>query len=173
MGLFSRIFGKDKMVIKMKKHKKTIVICSVMLAIVILAIVLIKLGNNADFNDNQEVSQKPFNDLSAEDILSITVFAIPPNETVLVDDMVEIEIIVEILRTVIIYQKSDEWKNTGGQGVTFTISKTTDEVVEVRPYGSYLIIDGQGYRTEYQPSENLNRIANTILDTPFGGQPIE
>ena len=118
-------------------------------------------------------SQRPFNDLHTEDILSISVFAIPPNETVVIDDIEQIEIIVEILRTVVIYQSSDEWKDSAGQMVTFTLNKATDEVVEVSAYNPHLIIDGQGYRTEYQPCENLNRIANTLLDTRFGGMPIE
>ena len=116
----------------------------------------------------------PFSELSSDDISSISVYAIPPDETVTVDDMAQIETIVEILRTVVIYQESDEWKEpSGGQGVFFTITKTTGEVLVVRPYGQQLIIDEQGYRAEYQPSENLNRIASTVLDTPFGGKPIE
>jgi len=120
-----------------------------------------------------EISEKPFNDLSTEDISSISVFATPPNETVLIDNVEQIEEIVEILRTVVIYQKSDEWKDTSGQMVTFTINKASGEAIEVSAYNPYLIIDGQGYITEYQPCENLNRIANTLLATPFGGKPIE
>jgi len=124
--------------------------------------------------NDHSVSQMPFSELSPDDISSIIVYAIPPDETVTVDDMAQIETIVEILKTVVIYQKSDEWKKpSGGQGVTFTINKANGNVLIVRPYGQQLIIDGQGYRTEYQPSENLNRIANTVLNTPFGGEPIE
>ena len=128
---------------------------------------------NARIDEILNISQKPFSDLAANDISSISVFAIPPNETVLVDDIEQIEQIIDILNTVIIYQKSDGWKDTGGQMVTFTISKATGEVMEVSAYNPHLIIDGQGYKTEYQPCENLNRIANTILGTRFGGQPIE
>jgi len=123
--------------------------------------------------NDHSVSQMPFRELSADEISSISVYAVPPDETVTVDDIEQIETIVEILRTVVIYQKSDEWKGRTGQGVIFTITKTTGDVLVVRPYGQYLIIDGQGYRTEYQPSENLNRIANTVLGTSFGGMPIE
>ena len=118
-------------------------------------------------------SQKPFIDLNANDILSIYVHAIPPDETILLEDMETIEQIVDILRTVVVYQMSNGWRDRAGQSVTFTINKNTGDVVEVRPTGSFLIIDGQGYETEYQPSENLNRIANTLLDTPFGSLPIE
>ena len=126
-------------------------------------------------NDLEDIgfSQKPFNDLRVEDISSINVFAIPPNETVFIEDIGQIETIVEILRTVVIYQSSNEWKDSAGQMVTFTLNKATDEIIEVSAYNPHLIIDGQGYRTEYQPCENLNRIANTLLDTQFGGMPIE
>jgi hypothetical protein len=154
----------------MKKHKKAIIIGSVLLVIVIVVVVVFVLGNNPD---DTVFSQKPFNDLRTEDISSISVFAIPPNETVLVENVEQIEIIIDILRTVVIYHKSNDWKDSAGQMVIFTINKTKGEVVEVRAYNPYLIVDGQGYKTEYQPCENLNRIANTLLDTRFGGQPIE
>lgn len=149
--------------------KKFLVVTSVILLLV--AVVGCSVNDNSEQPENP--SQKPFNELSAEDISSISVFAIPPNETVLVDDMEQIEQIIEILKTVVVYQKSDEWRESDGQMVTFTINKTTGEQLEVSAYNPHLIIDGQGYITEYQPCENLNRIANTILGTRFGGQPIE
>ena len=158
-------------------------IIALLIALLLLSISACSDNNNSNAGDTGTThpvdagdtgfSQRPFNDLRTEDISSISVFAIPPNETVVIDDMEQIEIIVEILRTVVIYQSSDEWKDSAGQMVTFTLNKATDEVVEVSAYNPHLIIDGQGYRTEYQPCENLNRIANTLLDTQFGGRPIE
>ena len=150
----------------MKKQKKAILIGAALLIIVIIAIAAIFWRNNSILS----ISQNPFNDLNAADILSISVFAVPPNEIVLVDDMEQIEEIVCILKTVIVYQKSNEWKDSNGQMVTFTINKATGEVVEVSAYNPHLIINGQGYKTKYQPCENLNRIANTILNTRFSGQ---
>ncbi len=151
----------------MGKHKRVIIICSVILIIVILSIAVYIIGNNSGF------TQKPFNDLLSEDISSITVHAIPPDETVLIDNMEQVKEIVEILKTIVIYEKDDGWKNSAGQMVTFSIYKTNGEVVEVRAYNPHIIIDNQGYKTEYQLCENLNRIANTLLGTRFGGQPIE
>ena len=61
------------------------------------------------------------------------------------------------------------WQITDAS-IDAVITRTIGAATEVRAYNPFLIIDGQGYRTEYQPCENLNRIANTILGTPFGGQ---
>jgi len=160
----------------MKKH-----IALVFALIVALASALTACADNTTLSDStsnlpsetEYTGQKPFSDLNADDILSVSVFAIPPNETVLVDDMEQIETIVEILNTVVIYQESGEWRDSAGQMVTFTIKKSTGGVIEVSAYNPHLIIDGQGYKTEYQPCENLNRIANTVLGTRFGGMPIE
>ena len=148
----------------MTKHKKSIITSLVLLIIVTVVIFWV---------NNRSNPQQPFSDLSVSDIYSISVYAIPPDKAIMVNDVEQTEAIVQILRTVVVYEKSNAWKKSSGQGVYFTVNKTSGEVVVVRPYGLHLIIDGQGYKTEYQPSENLNRIANTLLDTPFGGRPIE
>ena len=85
---------------------------------------------NARLDEILNVSQKPFSELSSDIISSISVFAIPPNETVLVDDTEQINQIIEILKTVVIYQKSNDWKDMAGQMVTFAINKTTGEMLD-------------------------------------------
>ena len=105
----------------------------------------------------------PFKDLRAEEVMSIELTVRPPDITAQIAEQDSIQEIVSALNKVVIYQRSDEWREYNGQYVQFTLTMESGERVEVAAYNPFVIIKGQGYKTRYEPCEELNRLANAYL----------
>ena len=112
------------------------------------------------------IGRKPFKDLQAEDIKSVSIHLLPPNETRELNQE-EIEELVTLLQQVKIYNPSWLHMASGGQSNIMTITYQDGSVKEVNQFGSTLIIDGQGYRAQYEPNEALNQFANKLFNTGF------
>ncbi|MCD7757438.1 MAG: hypothetical protein LUH45_04630 [Clostridiales bacterium] len=105
--------------------------------------------------------RRPFKNLSAEDIVTASVTLTPPGETV------EIEAVEELaagLNAVVIYRKDNSYTEYAGQSCVFSLTLADGTTLEVNAYNPFLIIDGVGYRCEYEPCEALNSFANRLLD---------
>lgn len=79
-------------------------------------------------------------------------------------DAAAIAKITDILKSVVIYQESEEWREYAGQAMEFTLTMRSGRQVTLVAYNPFLIIDGQGYRTKYGPCEELNRLGNELVD---------
>lgn len=112
------------------------------------------------------IGRKPFKDLHTEDIKSVSIHLWPPNETRELSQG-EIEELVTLLQQVKIYNPSWLHLASGGQSNIMTITYQDGSVQEVNQFGSTLIIDGQGYRAEYDPNEAINQFANKLFNTGF------
>lgn len=112
------------------------------------------------------IGRMPFKDLQAEDIKSVSIHLWPPNETRELSQG-EIEELVALLQQVKIYNPSWLHLASGGQSNIMTITYQDGTVQEVNQFGSTLIIDGQGYRAEYDPNEAINQFANKLFNTGF------
>ncbi len=106
---------------------------------------------------------RPFRDLRADEVASIELTVRPPDVTIQIAEQKKIEEITAALNQVVIYQKADEWREYNGQYVQFTLTMESGERREVAVYNPFVIIDGQGYKTKYEPCEELNRLANVYL----------
>lgn len=104
--------------------------------------------------------RKPYKDLDATQIASVTVHLIPPDITV---QIVEIEEFVGYLKDVVIYNEDNSYTGYNGQAVTFTLTMTDGTQTSIMAYNPFLVIDGVGYKTEYEPCEKLNNYANKLL----------
>ena len=104
--------------------------------------------------------RKPFKDLEASEIALATVRLTPPDKTV---EITETEQLAEYLRNTVIYNQDNSYTSYAGQGVIFTLTMTDGTQTEVIAYNPFLIIDGVGYRTKYEPCEALNSYANGLL----------
>lgn len=133
----------------MKKTKIFIVI-----TIICIGIVFILLDTR---------SQKPFEKLTKEEIKEVTVELYPPDTTAELDEE-EIEDLVEILHQVVIYKKDDTYSEYCGQAVICKITKIDGTTIEVQAYNPFLVIDGIGYTTKYEPCQKLNSLGNKIND---------
>lgn len=105
--------------------------------------------------------KKPFEDLNASDIASATVQLAPPDKTILLVDTDEL---AALLRDVVIYEKDDSYREYCGQAATFSLTLKDGSCTKIMEYNPFLVIEGIGYRTEYEPCEALNQYANELLN---------
>ena len=112
------------------------------------------------------IGRKPFKDLKADEIQSISIHLWPPNESMELTDA-EIKELVGLLQRVEIHHPTWMHHASGGQSNVMTITFQNGSVIEVNEFGSILIIDGMGYRAEYEPNEAINQFANKLFNTGF------
>ena len=112
------------------------------------------------------IGRKPFKNLNADEIRSVTIHLWPPNESMELTDA-EIEELVGLLQQVEIQHPTWMHHASGGQSNVMTITFQDGSVKEVNQFGSILIIDSMGYRAKYEPNEALNQFANKLFNTGF------
>lgn len=112
------------------------------------------------------IGRKPFKNLNAVDIQSISIHLWPPNESL---DLTEAEIVelVGLLQQVEIHHPTWMHHASGGQSNVMTITFQDGSVKEVNQFGSILIIDSMGYRAKYEPNEAINQFSNKLFNTGF------
>ncbi len=130
--------------------KKFILLAVMIFAIVIGIIVFAFCG------------QRPFGDLKASDIVSASVHLVPPDKTI---QILEVHELVSHLKDVVVYNKDSSYHNYCGQGVTYLLVMSDGNQAEITAYNPFVIINGVGYRTKYEPCEKLNYYANKLLST--------
>lgn len=106
----------------------------------------------------------PFKSLKLEDVETVELLVQPPNTVTEVIESTQIQELIEVLHRVIIYEKDESWRDYNGQYVQYTIKKKNTENITIGAYNPFLIIDGIGYKTEYQPCKDLNNLANSIIN---------
>ncbi len=106
---------------------------------------------------------KPFNTLKSEEIVSAQVQVLPPDTKMQINDRDTIEELTDILRKAVIYRQDDSYKEYVGQAVRFTVEMRDGRKLEVVAYNPFLIINGIGYRTKYEPCEALNMLGNRLI----------
>ena len=136
---------------KLIMRKKTIIISLICIlsAIIIMAAFAAASG------------RKPYKNLETVQIRSAAVQLSPPNITI---QITEIKELVDILKDVVIYNEDDSYTEYDGQGVTFTLVMTDGTQTSIMAYNPFLVIDGVGYKTKYEPCEALNHYANMLLE---------
>ena len=132
--------------------KKSLIIGSVV--VILVAILLLAI---------QPWGKKPFKDLSVNNITSASVELLPPQKSFDLSDE-DISELTEILNSVVIYNKDSSHTQYDGQAVIYTITKADGTILTVNAYNPFLIIDGVGYKTKYEPCQELNALGNKILN---------
>ena len=112
------------------------------------------------------IGRQPFKNMKSDEIQSVSIRLLPPNETMELSRE-EIEELVILLQQVKIYNPNWLHLTSGGQSNIMTITYQDGSVKEANQFGSTLIINGQGYRAEYEPNEALNQFANKLFNTGF------
>lgn len=108
------------------------------------------------------IGTKPLRGLSANEITAATVELYPPDATMELTQE-EIKELVPILNRVVTYRRDDTYRESAGQAVIFTLTKTDGVHLRVQAYNPFIVIDGVGYRTKYGPCEELNQLGNDLL----------
>ncbi|WP_461878330.1 hypothetical protein [Fusicatenibacter sp.] len=130
------------------KKKKWLMVVSLLIAVVI-AISLVTF-----------TGKRPYKDLKTSDIVSATVLLGPPDKTV---EIVEIKEFVALLKDVVIYNADDSYMDYAGQTVTFTLEMADGTTEKITVCNPFIIINGTGYKTKYEPCERLAYYANELL----------
>lgn len=105
--------------------------------------------------------RRPFRGLDAGDILAASVRLTPPDVTIRLEPP-EIETLAALLREVHVTRRDGSYTDYDGQGVLFTLTMADGTTTEVLAYNPFLVIDGVGYRTAYQPCEALSHFGNQL-----------
>ncbi len=106
--------------------------------------------------------EKPYNDLVTTEVSSAAVHLIPPDITIQIEDIGEL---VDLLKEVVIYDEDNSYREYNGRCVTFTLTMADGSRTNIMVYNPFLVIDGVGYKTEYEPCEALNAYANRLLNS--------
>ena len=108
--------------------------------------------------------RKPYKNLETVQIIYSTVQLSPPNITI---QITEINELVDLLKYVVIYNEDNSYTEYSGQGVTFTLVMADGTQTSIMAYSPFLVIDGVGYKTKYEPCEALSHYANMLrTETP-------
>ena len=75
----------------------------------------------------------------------------------------EIGTLAELLGDVRITRPDQSYTEYAGQAVQFAVTFADGTEMEITDYNPFLIIDGTGWRTAYEPCEALNSFANELL----------
>ena len=142
----------------MKKGKKLLII-----AVVILAIASAILGWLL-------YSSRPFETIGVNEIEEIKVYAIPPDEEVVLSEA-EIDRVVPLLQNLKISKPGYMLfppMGWGGQTVRFTVQKTDGSTIVISNFGNVLItIDSINYQADYESAHAISIFANKVLETGF------
>lgn len=105
--------------------------------------------------------QRPYRNLKASDIVSAEVYLAPPDRTI---QITELEELAAYLNEVVIYQEDNSYTEYAGQTVIFTLTMADGSQEKIAAYNPFVVINGTGYRTKYEPCETLARCANQALE---------
>lgn len=105
--------------------------------------------------------QKPYKELEASDIVSATVHLAPPDKTIPITEMEEL---VTYLHEVVIYGEDNSYAEYSGQAAVFTLTMADGSKEEIMAYNPFVVINGTGYKTKYEPCEKLNSYANRLMN---------
>ena len=129
------------------------------LMIAIACIILVGIAVIVFFSQQGE---KPYKDLDAAQIVSAKVLLTPPDKTIEIENIQEL---VEYLNDVVVYNEDNSYTEYAGQGVVFTLTMVDGTQTDIMAYNPFIVIDGIGYKTKYEPCEALNSYANELLNS--------
>lgn len=115
-------------------------------------------------NEKGSLAEKELSDFVAKDIASFQVTLRPPDEKITITDEEKISELIAILNIVTIYDQDDSFREYVGQWVEFELTMTDGSLKNIVAYNPFIIIDSIGYKTEYEPCEELNAFGNRLLE---------
>ena len=133
----------------MKKRTMIVSLIGILSAMIIISVFAVVSG------------RKPYKNLETVQIISAEVQLSPPNITI---QITEIKELVDLFKDVVIYHEDNSYTEYDGQAVTFTLVMADGTKTSIMAYNPFLVIDGVGYKTKYEPCEALNHYANMLLE---------
>lgn len=106
--------------------------------------------------------RRPFQHIAPGDIAAASVTVSPPDRTAALDAPA-IQELAGILRVLTIYRRDGSYHDYCGQAVTFTVTLRDGSAFTVQAYNPFLVLDGEGYRTSYEPCQALSALGNKLV----------
>ena len=139
----------------MKKSKRLPIIILLFLALALAALIYCSY------------SDKPLETISINEIKEIKVYAIPPEEEVVLSEA-EAKSVIPLLQDLKVSKPGYKAFALGGQTVRITVEKTDGSTIEISNVGNVqIIVDGKSYRADYESAEAINNFANKVLKNGF------
>lgn len=107
------------------------------------------------------MGKKPFQDMTADEIQTVSVLLTPPGTHIELDRE-EIEQMVGLLHNIIIYQRNFLGNDYNGQYIRFDIEKTNGTKLSIGILNPVLCMDDIYYRVESASCEALSQFANRL-----------
>lgn len=107
--------------------------------------------------------KKPFASLTAEKLEKACIRLEPPGKSLELTEE-EMEELISLLQKLKTGRRDDSYRDYCGQAVTFTLTETDGGEISVMTYYPFLVIDGAGYRTEYDSCHALDRFGSGLLE---------
>lgn len=115
-------------------------------------------------NNDTRLNEKSLSEIKTEDVSSFIVRLRPPDQEFSITDGQVTAELVDLLNDVTIYEEDNSFEDYSGQWVEFELTMTDGSSKIVVAYNPFIIIDGIGYKTEYEPCEKLNAFGNRLSD---------
>jgi len=112
--------------------------------------------------------KRPFKDLRLSEVESILVYAIPPGESVLVQDEERLEAIINALKETKTFIRAFLIIPRAGQGVEYSINFKDGRTINIHLYSPMIGINHSRFYATIEPLGKLGKLANTILGTRLG-----
>ena len=129
--------------------RRMLAVVAVLAAVFVVAVVKTRL-----------IGQKPFRSWEKADIAQVELT--PPDQSFVLTDA-EAGELLPLLQKVVLYQGDNSYTDYAGQAVVFDVTLQDGSTTQVVACNLFVIIDGVGYRTKYEPCEALNAFANRLL----------
>ena len=131
--------------------RRMLAVVAVLAAVFVVAVVKTRL-----------IGQKPFRNWEKADIAQVELTLTPPDQSLVLTGA-EAGELLPLLQKVVLYQGDNSYTDYAGQAVVFDVTLRDGSTTQVVAYNPFVIIDGVGYRTKYEPCEALNAFVNRLL----------
>ncbi|MGM9597949.1 MAG: hypothetical protein ACI3XO_09070 [Eubacteriales bacterium] len=143
----------------MKRKAFIIALVFVIILIAVISAVVVASINN-------KKAKLPYKDLEASDIVSVYILFGEKEPYKLTDE--EKQEFVSLLRKIVVYEKDNSYtESIGGSHEQFRIEYANGKTSIIAPLNSFFVIDKTGYRTEYDPSEELTEFRSDLIQEVY------
>lgn len=139
--------------------------------IIVLIAVLALAGGLGWYFLGGGAGEQPFADLDASDLQYATLYLSPPEESLGLNQQMELEELAPYLRELTIYERDDSYVDYCGQTVRYHLGMADGSEHWVTAFAPFLVIDDVGYRTDYESCEALCQYSNDIMRNTCQQQP--
>jgi len=140
------------------KNKRMLYFVGITTFIIVIPLIVLLLLQKGD---------KPFESLKSEDVEKIELLVNPANKITEITKKEQINKIINTLNKIVKNEVDSSWGSYNGQYIQYTIIKKNNEIIKIGVLSPFVTIDGIGYKLTNNVCEELNDLANSIIDNNY------